>query len=705
MDKNNKSNPKDVNWINFKSVKKPYSNPASGDPQNSDNNNSGSLNEIKKALKYTEFYYSDYENYESIDPDPIIPGRPEKPTVIDPAKEDLEVFIYNGNIVNDIKLEYDGVERIVPNVFLHALLANGESVFIKYISYKPYFYIAMPKTDNPEYDQLNFDVLKSKFKQYKQSNKSSDYFNNKGSSKYFDNDIKQYIPKTADGSLPKLCRYTLEYRKRSIGFQNDELSPFVRLEFDCIQIFEIYKRAAKSIYPFPTKSEVDAGIYRNEYFICETKIAHETKFANSFTTNKSVSDKIPQFSWFGWCKLKANNYQIYNPKNHRVPNEEIYSLHSFITEELTPIAKTDIPPFLRESLDIEEIKWNEENSMPDPNNPKDKFCSICSAISPSTKFWSPYFFIFTWGGPVTLPNFDSNGKKLNVPRDHIILKIYKNEADCLNGYAEFRHKFHPEFINTWGGYNFDFAALVKRYNVVPGIKEQNRNFCRIGGFPLKPTEDTLSIQSGPTKIGIWSPLIGEILIDLILLWKKDALYRPRNYKLATVAWEKAGMMKGDMNYQHIKPFFMSGPEKRGILLIYNLQDVAPIIDALNPFDFQTISICKIGVLVPLRVCFGGQQARMEGGIHRKALENNTILSRPPYDPDLDRPIGTVKAGSDKKNKKTISNPLGKRKQSENSNAVEQPTPMVIDEESRDLSGLELDLSFEIKGDEEEKKEN
>lgn len=566
----------------------------------------------EENLKYTEFKQKDWASFELIEPDPIIPGRSSKAKEYDCEKDDVQVFITNATVLGDRKyvMSINGVlkEVNVPNVYIDGVLSNGESVNIKYTGYKPYFYVKIPESvpRNELADHETKERVYQKFVSwvpYKSKNPYS---------------------KFESKSLPwsDVSQFKLVYKHPSSGFRNNETAPWVYIELNTIEAYNQFVDVAQRLFPLPTKFDVANGEIRDDYVVCEgKKISHEIKLANRL-----------QFQYFGWVRLPKQTYINYH-------DEKIHTLHRWRADKIISLpSRRDVAPVLREYMDIEQIRYDEKDAMPDSVlGENDWIGAIAASLSPSNKKWKPYHFLFTWGGDVKLPLKDKKG--VPVPRDRMIFKIYKSEADMLNGYIAWRKKYHPDVWVTYGGYNYDYSAIINRINTISGIKEETKCFMRVDGYRGEVVVEDLSIQVGSQKIALWTPMVGEIPWDMLLFFKKDVMFRPNDYKLNTIASMILGEEKEDVHHSLIKPLHMGTPEERGRYILYNWKDVDVTLK-LDRFFYSSVNVCRIGRNTPNTVCNGGQQKRMLGGFHHTVSNlRDGVLYRPPYHPILDLPIG------------------------------------------------------------------
>lgn len=566
-------------------------------------------------------------DYEYIEEDIMIPQRDRSLVKkIDTENEDFYFQMNDGTFLRDL-FEKDDVTNYLPDeeyiseskqynlneaigntqIYLHGTSESGHSVCVKFKDYKPFFYLSILETV-PRNEAEDLRTAKSLIDEMKQD---------------------RWLP------WSQVSSYSLVYTSPVVGFRNGETKPFILLEFHTKYAYKRFAGWIARKFPPPKKSDIENETYQNDWVMGEEEIPDPVKFANSIG-----------IQWCGWVKLEKGTYKYYT-------EEDICTLYVFETNKLQhePL-RQEIAPLVLDSFDNEGLRWDEQDAMPDHGgDPRDALASITHCLEISDGSWEPIFYIFTWGGRVDRDAKDEKGIPLFPPRT--VLKIYRTEADMLNGWAKWRKKFHPDVWYGWNNYKYDLESIIARMYLLEGIDESTKCFQRIGKCKTEIKAKTLTssaLQSQELKL-IY-PLAGEISWDLLLFYKKDSTFKPRDFKLNTVAKEKLKLQKDDVHHSEIKKLFCGTSTERARLLRYNLRDV-DITRQLFTYLFHAINDCRVNRIPMNFICSYGQQQKMFGGFHKVAVDEGFIVWRPHYHPILDAPIGKDEGKEELKNEEPI----------------------------------------------------
>lgn len=129
--------------------------------------------------------------------------------------------------------------------------------------------------------------------------------------------------------------------------------------------------------------------------------------------------------------------------------------------------------------------------MPDATNILDTTACIGHAMESSNRTFGRLYYLFTWGGPVEIPEVDRKGRPL--PKRNVVLKIYKDEATMLVHWVRWRrsHRVSPDCTIGWNIYGFDLGFLATRILILPGIPDDIREWGRLVGYQTKIKETKL----------------------------------------------------------------------------------------------------------------------------------------------------------------------------------------------------------------------
>ncbi len=105
------------------------------------------------------------------------------------------------------------------------------------------------------------------------------------------------------------------------------------------------------------------------------------------------------------------------------------------------------------------------------------------------------YYIFTWGGPVKIPETDRKGRPLTKRK--VILKNYKDEASMLTHWVRWIRSTKISFDCTigWHIYGFDLGFLATRIRILPGIEPDIKEWGRLEGYESKIKESNIESKA------------------------------------------------------------------------------------------------------------------------------------------------------------------------------------------------------------------
>jgi DNA polymerase elongation subunit (family B) len=539
--------------------------------------------------------------------------RPEAPHV-DPFEEDVAFQIIDvTRSVNPVKIPLDdGKFRNETTFRLHGITEGGNTVLVDYSGYRPYFYLHIPKQNADK----TLERIRSMLKQ-----------NNK-------------LP------MWEMAGMELVWRLPSVGFTNNNRFAYIKFSFYTMKAYSAFNKAICAAFPPPTKSDIDQGIYNNEYVVCEHRLVEEMKFMDQLNL---VSG--------GWAKLKASTYQ-HSP-------DSFASQYAFCTSVLFPLDKKTVGKVLVDSLDIEQIRGDRSGAFPDFNNPEDHVASIGHVLRIVGSTAPPVLVVWTWlpeeskayrieNGLSKPEDFPATARKVYmgaedldkektddmswIPKGvQIICVECSSEVEMFNRWAEWWcHRQNSADITIgWNVANYDFATLAGRMQVLAGIYPASVNWGRIPDEPSEVKTGNMNTRAhGFQKVTTVS-MAGRPVIDLQVLFKKDVTLRLKNYKLNTVASHFLGAQKDPVHHTEMYDLFYGTREERERFLVYNVKDCW-LCDALHPrVLYKNFKVASVNRVLLSSLCTRGQQLRVMGGMHKFAVDNDFVIHRPHYHPVLD----------------------------------------------------------------------
>jgi DNA polymerase elongation subunit (family B) len=524
--------------------------------------------------------------------DPQIPTRIKKKE-IDPYLEDTTFEIKYVTIERDEIVEDDPslTKRRECAIYLHGNLKSGETVCVQFRGYRLYFYLQIPEHSDKEKDLA------------------------------WKNNFMKTLAADKDLPIKELYSADLEYKLPTTGFRNFEPLPHIKFSFYTLNAFYRYKHALEKLFPPPTEEEIKKKIYRNDVMLCEHAIPHDMKFMNYHS-----------LSYSGWGKLSAGTYFNLLDKSRAM-----YTFHTYCIE---PVNDDEIADSTIHSLDIEAVRHDGLEAMPDPTNIKDVTAMIGHAVESTNRTFPRMYYVFSWGGPIVVPPTDRKGNPL--PERKIIYKIYKDEASMLTHWARWMRdtRISPDCIIGWNIYGFDMSYLMTRIMILDDIDPDVKEWGRLHGYVTKIKDSNIESKAIAYQKYRLTPSPGIIFVDCLIPYQRDVTLRLPNYLLKTVGKHFLKEEKNDVHYSEIKGLFYGTPTERGILAAYNIQDCELVLNLFykNAQWPKMTNVCRINKVGMEVLCPRGQQIRVFGGFHKHAMDGGFVASRPHYHPILDEPI-------------------------------------------------------------------
>jgi DNA polymerase elongation subunit (family B) len=404
--------------------------------------------------------------------------------------------------------------------------------------------------------------------------------------------------------------------------------PFLLLQCRTTSSYYKFREALNRLFPAPTKEDVQSGKWKemNKVILCDAYSKEEMKFCDWI-----------DIGLCGWVRLPKGMYKI--------KNDISYAQHTFYGGHVEAVYdKENIAPVLIDSFDIETIRADGANAMPNPINLDDCVATIAHAIRPSDRSQETYYIAWAWGGKVTLPTHDRKTKE-PLPQRNIILKVYENEAQMLISWVRWRRSMQvsPDVTIGWNIYGFDLGYIATRIRVLQAsynIPEDVKEWGRLVGYETKIKESKIQSKAIAYNQYKLTPSPGNVFIDSLIFYQRDVTLRLPDYHLQTVAKHFLKEGKTDVHYSEIKKLFFGTPEERGYLIWYNVQDCDLVLRLFFHSGHwpKSVNVCRVNRVLLNLLCPRGQQIRVFGGFHYVAHKNGYVVYRPHYHPILDAPI-------------------------------------------------------------------
>jgi len=357
------------------------------------------------------------------------------------------------------------------------------------------------------------------------------------------------------------------------GFQNGELSRFIRLEFKTQKALKICAWCVEN-NKFPELS--GARVY-------ESNIDPVLRFMH-------VSG-ISSTGWIdpGICEVDAESTCEVN-------------LWAPDWRYIKPVARDDLAPLRIMSFDIE--CYSSTGGFPDPKNPRD----VVFQIGMTTK---------EFGKPGYL---DRKCLCLKETAGH---ESFETERELIQAFQKYLLKIDPDIITGWNIFGFDLEYLLVRATIHCGLSPV---WGRVQGEVVELVEKNLSSSALGNNQLKMVPMKGRYVFDLFQDVKRE--HKLESYSLNNVSKHFLKDQKLDMPPKEMFSRFLEGnPEKLGEVAEYCVKDTElphALMEKLCQIQNQ-VEMAK-ACWVPLSfLSERGQQIKVFSQMAKKARELNFII--------------------------------------------------------------------------------
>jgi len=387
-----------------------------------------------------------------------------------------------------------------------------------------------------------------------------------------DKDLKSFIKSTFWRGLVS-CEV---HRGKDLwGFQNGELSRFLRVEF---KTHRALRNCAYSIDNNKFSELSGCKVY-------ESNIDPVLRFMHVSGCSST--------GWIdpGLCEPDAESTcQV----NLWAPNWRF----------VTPLARDDIAPLRIMSFDIE--CYSSTGAFPDPKNPHD----VVFQIGITTKAFGQEGFL------------DRKCLCLKETAGDDV-ECFETEKDLLNAFQKYLIKNDPDIITGWNIFGFDLEFLIIRATIHCGLRPV---WGRVRGEVAELVEKNLSSSALGNNELKMVPMKGRYVFDLFQDVKRE--HKLESYSLNNVSKWFLNDQKNDMPVKEIFSRYKEGDPKRlGEVAEYCIQDT------VLPHKLME-KLCQIQNLVEMaKACWvplaflseRGQQIKVFSQMAKKARELNFII--------------------------------------------------------------------------------
>ncbi|AAQ73709.1 DNA polymerase [Psittacid alphaherpesvirus 1] len=345
-------------------------------------------------------------------------------------------------------------------------------------------------------------------------------------------------------------------------------------------------------------------------FLCDNFCRGVKKYEGGIdaTTRFAVDNELFTFGWYRF-KPCAGAIQIRDVTRHSTSaNVEV----NCTVENLEVIrGRADWPDYKLLSFDIE-CKAGGANDLafPTAERIEDVVIQISAVVSSLLTRRVEHEILFSLG-TCQLPEDIA---------DHVKVCECGSEFELLLCFMTFLKQFSPEFVTGYNILGFDWGFMYNKMVNIYGM--------RLDGYGKANAWGTFKVQDMPhsgrgkfrnVKIN------GIVNFDMFsIIYQKIKLC---SYKLNSVAETVLGEKKHDLSYKDLPRLFALGPEERGKIGAYCLQDsrlATKLFFKLVP-HMELSAVAQLACITLTRAVFDGQQVRVFTCLLQRARKIGVVL--------------------------------------------------------------------------------
>ena len=494
---------------------------------------------------------------------------------------------------------------------------RNQSVHLKVIGYKPYFYVSAPETWQTNHNNFLMQKIRSDNMEIKISKQNK----------------------------RDLLSIDLVTRKVVNGFTAEKDFKFLKFSFKTLKAFKTFANKNNFKNKFSYKYEIKlppfVSKYNLKYDLYENKIEPILRFMH-----------IADIEASNWVNIAPEKYKVVNSNESNTQID--IECHWKDIQKVSDSIVLGQGELLVASFDIE-CTSGDKIRFPQAENPADKVIQIGTTFHWSgrnnkevikmvleRKFHSCLlpklinniigFLEYKEGGDIVFKHIVTlNGCD---PIPGTVVESFDNEGDLLLGWASIIRKTDPDILTGYNIFGFDFKYLYKRAEMFKLVSDSeveykyDNYFNTLGRFKFRPCpleENNLSSSALGQNLMYVPKMQGRVIIDLYKAIQRD--HKLDEYKLDFVSKVFIGGKKDDVTPKEIFELQEGTDHDRMIVAKYCIQDnilCNRLMEKLTilPNNIGMSNVCS----VPLSYLFlRGQGIKGLSQISRECYKKNYIL--------------------------------------------------------------------------------
>ncbi|AIL02947.1 DNA polymerase catalytic subunit [Equid alphaherpesvirus 3] len=366
---------------------------------------------------------------------------------------------------------------------------------------------------------------------------------------------------------------------------------------------------------------VSASSSRLGGFICDNFYPEITKFEGGVDVTTRLLLDNENFTSFGWYRLRpgpgGERVQVRPVDRHATSSDvEI----NCTADNLEPLPDESAwPDYKLMCFDIEcKAGTGNETAFPVATNQEDLVIQIsCLLYSLATRRHE-HTLLFSLGSCDVPERYAEECVARGEPAPAVL--EFDSEYELLLAFLTFLKQYSPEFATGYNIVNFDWAYIVNKLTSVYGLRlDGYGKFNKGGVFKVWDIGTNHFQKRSKVKIN------GLVSLDMYSV-ATEKLKLP-SYKLDAVVGEVLKERKIDLPYKEIPAYYAGGPEKRGVIGEYCIQDsrlVGKLFFKYLP-HLELSAVARLARITLTRAIFDGQQIRVYTCLLKLARERGFIL--------------------------------------------------------------------------------
>ncbi|AQS79185.1 DNA polymerase catalytic subunit [Ateline alphaherpesvirus 1] len=431
----------------------------------------------------------------------------------------------------------------------------------------------------------------------------------------------------ADADAALRCRTPRELGERMAdALRGAVAASFPGVSADWFEI-DVVERADVYYYETPRVPyyRVRVGSGRAAAYLCDNFCPGVRKYEGGVdATTRLVLDN-DGFVTFGWYRLRPGaggaRVQLRDPADFATSSDvEVNCTADNLACEPD---RQGLPDYKLMCFDIEcKAGGADELAFPVADHREDLVIQISCLLYAVPTHRLEHVLLFSLGSCDLPEAFLASARERGLPAP-VVLE-FDSEFELLLAFFTFLKQYAPEFATGYNIVNFDWPFLATKMTSVYEVQ--------LGGYGRLNTRGTFriwDIGSNHFQKRSKAKITGVVNIDMYAIVREKV--KLSSYKLGAVAEAVLGDRKKDLEYRDIPRFYAAGPDLRGVIGEYCIQDsllVGQLFFKYLP-HLELAAVAQLAGINLVRAVYDGQQVRVYTCLLRLAGRRGFVLPDTP----------------------------------------------------------------------------